>query len=233
MRVTSLFVVALLQTSKLVSAAPSLDAVVLSSRTSSHVGSKRPNHPIAPYHPGKSFPGSPARTKYCKVKSHGQEGRDDSDLILKAIDKCNNGGQVVFDKDTKYTVGKAMDLTFLKHIDLGTTCTATLQPKRALTQLFPRYPRHHPIHQRHRLLVEERLLPDLPERDYLLPARRRRCECIRWRNNRRERSGLVRCLRGGHLHPSSDPFRNHWSAWRFHFGFEPSLLAAVVQLGCQ
>ncbi|KAF1930471.1 glycoside hydrolase family 28 protein [Didymella exigua CBS 183.55] len=79
--------------------------------------SKRPDHRIAPHHPGKPFPVSPARTKTCTVKAGGN-GKDDSKNILKAIKKCNNGGHVVFPKDKNYTIGTALDLTFLKHIDL-------------------------------------------------------------------------------------------------------------------
>jgi galacturan 1,4-alpha-galacturonidase len=37
---------------------------------------------------------------------------------MKALHKCNNGGKVVFDADKLYTVGTALDMTFLKHIDL-------------------------------------------------------------------------------------------------------------------
>lgn len=80
--------------------------------------SKRPSAEIAPYHPGKAFPASPERKKVCEVKARGG-GKDDSKNILKAINKCNNGGHVVFAKDTLYTVGTALDLTHLKHIDLG------------------------------------------------------------------------------------------------------------------
>ena len=80
--------------------------------------SKRPNHPIAPHHPGKPFPSSPARTKTCTVKANGN-GTDDSKNILSAIKTCNNGGHVVFPKDKNYTIGTALDLTILKHIDLG------------------------------------------------------------------------------------------------------------------
>jgi galacturan 1,4-alpha-galacturonidase len=52
------------------------------------------------------------------VESHG-DGSDDSALVLAAMKKCNNGGHVVFPEGTHYTIGKAMDLTFLEHIDIG------------------------------------------------------------------------------------------------------------------
>jgi hypothetical protein len=87
-------------------------------RNAKVVSSKRPNHPVAPHHPGKTFPASPARTKTCIVQACGN-GTDDSANILKAIKQCNNGGHVVFPKDQKFTIGTALDLTFLNHIDLG------------------------------------------------------------------------------------------------------------------
>jgi galacturan 1,4-alpha-galacturonidase len=52
------------------------------------------------------------------VQSDGN-GADDSANVLKAIKDCNNGGHVVFPKDQKFTIGTALDLTFLNHIDLG------------------------------------------------------------------------------------------------------------------
>jgi galacturan 1,4-alpha-galacturonidase len=72
----------------------------------------KPNHP---FHP---LPPSQPRTKTCHVVSNGR-GRDDSKNIMQALHKCNNGGKVVFDADKVYTVGTALDMTFLKHIDLG------------------------------------------------------------------------------------------------------------------
>ncbi|RJE26348.1 Exo-polygalacturonase [Aspergillus sclerotialis] len=37
---------------------------------------------------------------------------------MSALKKCNNGGKVVFDSDKHYTIGTALDMTFLKHVDL-------------------------------------------------------------------------------------------------------------------
>lgn len=53
------------------------------------------------------------------MRSHG-DGSDDSKFILSALHQCNHGGKVVFAEDKEYTIGTALDLTFLKHIDLGT-----------------------------------------------------------------------------------------------------------------
>lgn len=74
------------------------------------------NHAVSPKHPFRPLPDTKHRTKVCYVDSHG-DGTDDSKYILEAIKKCNNGGRVVFDKN--YTIGTALDLQFLKHIDLG------------------------------------------------------------------------------------------------------------------
>ncbi|KAF2002010.1 glycoside hydrolase family 28 protein [Amniculicola lignicola CBS 123094] len=93
-------------------AAPSQESHALEERSSS-----RPKHPAHPFHPGHHFPDSPKRTKTCTVKTHGK-GKDDSNYILEAIKKCNNGGRVVFSKKTTYVVATALDLTFLKHVDL-------------------------------------------------------------------------------------------------------------------
>lgn len=58
---------------------------------------------------------STARTKTCTVTG----GKtNDAPAILAAAKSCNNGGTVVFLKSTTYNVGTALDLTFLKHVDL-------------------------------------------------------------------------------------------------------------------
>ncbi|EOA86643.1 Exopolygalacturonase [Exserohilum turcicum] len=77
----------------------------------------RPNYAASPYHPGKPFPKSPIRTKTCMLSALGG-GKDDSANILKAVKKCNHGGHVVFPKDQSFTIGTALDLTFLQSIDL-------------------------------------------------------------------------------------------------------------------
>jgi galacturan 1,4-alpha-galacturonidase len=46
-------------------------------------------------------------------------GNDDSRNIIEALQECNHGGHVIFKKDTVYTVGKPMNLTFLDSIDIG------------------------------------------------------------------------------------------------------------------
>ncbi|KAF2732943.1 pectin lyase-like protein [Polyplosphaeria fusca] len=79
--------------------------------------SVRPSYRISPKHPGGSFPVSPDRNRTCCVESHGG-GKDDSEYILTAIKDCNNGGHVVFSANTQYMISTALDLTFLKNIDL-------------------------------------------------------------------------------------------------------------------
>ncbi|KAF7122470.1 hypothetical protein CNMCM5793_000495 [Aspergillus hiratsukae] len=78
---------------------------------------QRPSIAVAPHSAFKSFPFSTARHKTCHVKSHG-DGSDDSKYILRAFRKCSPDGRVVFDKDKVYTVGKAMDIRFLRRVDV-------------------------------------------------------------------------------------------------------------------
>jgi hypothetical protein len=80
-----------------------------SPRPPNTVGPKPPHHP--PYPPGP-------RNKVCYVKTH-NDGSDDSTYILNALHECNNGGHVVFKEGYNYTIGTALDLTFLNHIDIG------------------------------------------------------------------------------------------------------------------
>jgi galacturan 1,4-alpha-galacturonidase len=56
------------------------------------------------------------------VESHNDGVTDDSTYILNALHSCNNGGHVVFAEGLKYTIGTALDLTFLEHIDIGKSC---------------------------------------------------------------------------------------------------------------
>jgi galacturan 1,4-alpha-galacturonidase len=71
---------------------------------------------IGPKPAFKPMPASSARDRECVVKGGSP---DDSAAILAAITSCNGGGRVVFSKGTMYTIGKALDLTKLKQIDLG------------------------------------------------------------------------------------------------------------------
>ncbi|OJJ55877.1 hypothetical protein ASPSYDRAFT_60051 [Aspergillus sydowii CBS 593.65] len=75
------------------------------------------NDAVAPKPPFRPLPHSYPREKVCHVRSHG-DGSDDSKFILSALHQCNHGGKVVFAEDKEYTIGTALDLTFLKHIDL-------------------------------------------------------------------------------------------------------------------
>ncbi|KAM3067558.1 hypothetical protein ACMFMG_000126 [Clarireedia jacksonii] len=79
--------------------------------------SPRPEISCHPKKPSKPIPSPPPRSKTCYVQSHGN-GTDDSTYIMNALHSCNNGGHVVFSEGVTYSVGTALDLTFLKHIDL-------------------------------------------------------------------------------------------------------------------
>ncbi|KAF2396619.1 pectin lyase-like protein [Trichodelitschia bisporula] len=71
---------------------------------------------VGPKPPFKPIPPSTPRTKECVVKSGG--GGDDTPHIMEAVKACNGGGKVVFTRGVKYTVGTAMDLSKLEHVDL-------------------------------------------------------------------------------------------------------------------
>ncbi|KAE9992179.1 hypothetical protein EG327_009913 [Venturia inaequalis] len=77
----------------------------------------RPPINIYPKKPFKPFPSSPKRTKVCFVKSNNDSKADDSDHVLSAVQKCNNGGHIVFVESQTYIIGKALNLT-LNHVDL-------------------------------------------------------------------------------------------------------------------
>ncbi|KAI2471505.1 glycoside hydrolase family 28 protein [Annulohypoxylon bovei var. microspora] len=81
----------------------------------------RPDVIPGPYDAGGAMPPSPPRDKdrYCHVDQGLDEYRDDAPHILQALQECNDGGTVVFDKS--YLIGSPLDLTFLKHVDLVIT----------------------------------------------------------------------------------------------------------------
>ncbi|KAI7497282.1 Exopolygalacturonase [Hortaea werneckii] len=79
---------------------------------------KRPDTCFEPKKPFRDWPKPLSRSKHCYVKSHDDMTTDDSEYILDAIDKCNDGGHVIFPQGTTYVIGQALNLTYLKHIDL-------------------------------------------------------------------------------------------------------------------
>jgi galacturan 1,4-alpha-galacturonidase len=81
--------------------------------------SNRPSLVYSPQRPYKKMHSSPKRDRKCVVKSHNDFKTDDSSYVLQAVRKCNNGGHVLFPEGTTYVIGAALDLTGLKHIDIG------------------------------------------------------------------------------------------------------------------
>jgi galacturan 1,4-alpha-galacturonidase len=81
----------------------------------------RPSVNCSPYQP-RVKPFHPRRGRVCYVKSN-NDGTDDSPAILKAVADCNNGGRVIFRQQNNYTIGTALDLTHLEHIDIGNQVT--------------------------------------------------------------------------------------------------------------
>ncbi|KAF4312854.1 Exopolygalacturonase X-1 [Botryosphaeria dothidea] len=93
-------------------------AASLASPTSHHAqhSAKRSQVSVGPQPAYRPLPASSARNKTCVVPASG-DGSDDGPAILKAFQSCNPGGSVVLSANTTYTVGTALDLTFLKHVD--------------------------------------------------------------------------------------------------------------------
>lgn len=108
MRVTDIFSCALLQ------ASIALSTPVEELGTKAAAAKRLP--PV-PFFPGKASLGPISRKKTCTLKALGG-GKDDSANILNAVKQCNNGGHVVFPKNQQFTIGTALDLTFLNSIDL-------------------------------------------------------------------------------------------------------------------
>jgi hypothetical protein len=81
--------------------------------------SNRPSLVYSPKRPYKKMHSSPERDRKCVVKSHNDFKTDDSPYVLQAVKKCNDGGHVLFPEGTGYVIGTALDLTGLKHIDIG------------------------------------------------------------------------------------------------------------------
>lgn len=80
-----------------------------------HTTIPRPTIVPKPYGPGITHYKSPRRDRTCFVDALGN-GQDDGPNILAATKKCNNGGTVAL-LDELYTIGTALDLTFLNAID--------------------------------------------------------------------------------------------------------------------
>ena len=131
----------------------------------------RPSYEIAPKHPYRPLPKSPARTRTCVVKSHNDSVTDDSQYFLNALHECNNGGHVLLPTDSKYVIGTALNLTFLNHIDIGMRFYER-RPRHNLLTFIHRAPRLSSVYQRYRLLASSFFSPNLSERDNLLAARR-------------------------------------------------------------
>lgn len=133
--------------------------------------SQRPEIVYSPESPSTAPPNPKQRCKTCFIDSHGDGVTDDSDYILEAFNKCNNGGHVVFREGETYIIGTAMDWTFLNSIDIGELVQprASLWPS-TLIPSFLRYSGRDPLLQRHDVLAGEFVSLRLPERDVVFQA---------------------------------------------------------------
>lgn len=93
-------------------------AASLASPSTKHHAKQRSAVSIGPQPAYRPMPASPARNKTCVVPAAG-DGSDDGPAILEAFKSCSPGGSVVMSANTTYTIGTALDLTFLEHVDWG------------------------------------------------------------------------------------------------------------------
>lgn len=83
-------------------------------------GSVRPTVTFSPIQPRVPPPVHGKRDKICHVRyDHHWPDADDSDYVIDAMRRCNDGGHVIFSPGVTYNIAKALDLTFLKHVDIG------------------------------------------------------------------------------------------------------------------
>ncbi|KAI1309687.1 polygalacturonase [Xylaria venustula] len=103
-------------------------AATLAAATSvvdAHIGKtliSRPNIEPFPHNSGRVRLYSPSRNKTCSVTALGS-GEDDAPQILDAFNNCNNGGTIILDGN--YTIGTALDLTFLDSVDVALSGSIT------------------------------------------------------------------------------------------------------------
>ena len=132
--------------------------------------SPKPHVSCYPKTPTVAPPPPINRSKICYVKSHGN-GTDDSSYIVSAVDECNNGGHVVFSEGIQYTIGTALNLTYLNSIDIGELIRANYDTVIRYLNVN-RYPGLHSIYQRHGLLAGQRLQTDFPKCHHIFPVGR-------------------------------------------------------------
>jgi galacturan 1,4-alpha-galacturonidase len=95
--------------------------------TETNDGSVRPTVICSPIQPRLPPPVHGKRDKICHVRyNHRRPEADDSDYVIDAMRRCNDGGHVIFSPGVTYNIGTALDLTFLKHIDIGTKSSSHL-----------------------------------------------------------------------------------------------------------
>ena len=83
----------------------------------SFVSATLANSLIGPNQPFEPIPEPGIRDRTCAVSASG-DGSDDSAAFVQAIQDCNNGGHVIFEADKSYTIGTALNLTYLNSIDI-------------------------------------------------------------------------------------------------------------------
>lgn len=189
--------------------------------------SKRPELSYEPNAPFLDLPASPSRNRTCFVKSHDDLTTDDSEYILSALHECNHGGQVVFPQGTTCVVGTALDLQFLKHVDIDIqsyiqfTNDTDYWQENAFYQTFQNATTFFQLGGEDVNVYGGGMLDGNGQVWSVHP--------MHIHSSLSANTPKVRCVRRRHLHPSPDLIRNDWPQVRNHRGHQLEVFTAVVQ----
>lgn len=192
------------------------------------IASTRPSIVVGPKTLGKALPiTSAARDTVCSVVGG---TADDSAAILEAFQSCNGSGHVIFEADTTYTIGKALDLRNLQSVDWGES-PIPFRHRETFADIrsHARYPRNNQVHKRHRLLASELLQVRFPGVVYILGARRYRCERLWGWPHRWWRSGMVGSDGCKLIDAPAATVQRRWAEWWDDFESEDAESTKLVQ----
>jgi hypothetical protein len=119
-----------------------------------------------------------------RPKVHIRPSKDETDDIsaefYKGLKKANNGGTLVLPKGQTFVIGKKLDLTFLKNVEVeleGTILVCSL-----ITTFANKSSLYDAVHEQYHLLAEQLFLPSISEIDQLLEVGRKEYQDF-WQGN--------------------------------------------------
>jgi len=107
------------------------------------------------------------------------ETDDISAEFYKGLKKANNGGTLVLPKGQTFVIGKKLDLTFLKNVEVQLEGTILVCFQKVF---IGKSSSQNTVHKQHHLLAEQLLLPSFPEIDLLLEVGRKEHQDL-WERN--------------------------------------------------